>query len=142
MGGGFFLKLRFMRLEVLARPGIVFGPFFNGLSSMAETAFGLTAARAAWANRCFVDIPPVGTFFTGWNVVSLTDIEGWLDRGIFSGGIPGDFSVWAVGCGCGETATFGDGNPDCNIGDSALECRWACFCPLDGRQNVQKMAYR
>jgi hypothetical protein len=134
MGGGFFLKLRFMRLEVLARPGNVFGPLFDAFSSMAETAFGLTAARAAWVNRCFVDIPPVGTFFTGWKVVSLTDIEGWLDRGIF---IAGNLGVLAVGCGRAPVGV-GDGNLDCNIGDPALECGWACFCPLDGRQPFRK----
>jgi len=133
MGRGFFLKLKFMRLEALARPGSGFGPFFNGPSSMAETDFGLKAARAAWANLCFVDIPPEGTFFTGWNVVSLTVIEGWLDRrGIFIAvGLEEGFSVLAVGCNCGdpwlEKAMTGDGNPDCIIGDPPPECDWACF---------------
>ncbi len=126
------MKLKFMKFEALARLGSGFDPCFNGFSSMAETALGLTAARAAWVNLCFVDIPPEGTFFTGWNVVSLTVIEGWLDRrGIFIEVNLEDFSVWAVGCGCGgpwlERATIGDGNPDCIIGEPPPECEWAYF---------------
>lgn len=46
IGGGTFLKLRFMSVEVLGRVGRGLEPFFDGFSSVAGTAFGATGANA------------------------------------------------------------------------------------------------
>jgi hypothetical protein len=128
VGGGFFLKLKFIRLALFARLGNGFGSFFDEPDSMEVTAFGIMAARAKLPSLCFVAIPLVGTFFTGWNVTSLADNEGWLDReATFVAGSLEDFcSEAGIDCGCGgclERAMLGDGG----IEDAALDSPWICY---------------